>query len=306
MTHTNFSDVNHITTGFRSFVEAVLEWATEADDVLLVVVMGSQANPQKITDEWSDIDLAVIVQDMAAYDVQGHWIEQLTPYDFIHTDSAEVGAGLTWHIILESHQMIDLSLFSMEDIQGWMGESDAVKSQSQVFFNSDLLILVDKTDLFSRLVGEDGIGSLLKQDHKIPTKEDVEDVIHEFWYHTLRAIKHLNRDDLWRAFMSCNYKVKRPLLRMIEWQTKARHGWDTNTLYEGRQIAQWADDDVTSQFPAIFQGYDRAALANGLLASIDLFEHTTHEVLNTLEQPLEVSRYQAVSQYARQTLSKMR
>jgi aminoglycoside 6-adenylyltransferase len=303
MTHKNHVDISHITSGFRAFIETSLTWASEADDVLMAVVLGSQANPDHPTDEWSDIDLALIVQDMTPYDLKGQWIRRLTPFEFIYAESAEIGTGITWHVILKNHLMIDLSVFSIKDVQGWMRESDSVKSESEIFFKSELLILIDKIDLFTRLVGEDGMGDLLRQGNVIPSAEAIESVIHEFWYHTLRAIKHLNRDDLWRAFMSCNHEIKRPLLQMIEWQTKASKGWNVDTLYEGRMIAKWANDDVVSQFPVAFQGYDRAALARGLIASIDLFETLSQEVTDALDQPVDISRYQKVSQRSRQFLN---
>ena len=279
------SDHSHIRQEFRNFVETVRLWAIEDKNVLMAVILGSQAHPESVIDKWSDIDLAIIVQDQSPFDSMGNWIYDLTDFCFVYEESAEIGTSLTWHVILKDSRMIDLSVFSVSDINKWLSAEESVKLQSQSFFKSNLLVLIDKANFLNQLMMDDDIEKMLTVNNHPPRSEEIHNTINRFWYHTLRSLKHLYRNDLWRAFMSCNFEIKNCLLEVIEWTTKAQCGWDYDTRYEGRMIGTWAGQDIVSKIPDLYSDYDQKQLTQSLLDNIELFEQLCIELLEMLEYP---------------------
>lgn len=280
------SDFSHIRNEFKDFIQVVQKWVMADENVLLAVILGSQAHKDTHVDQWSDIDLAVVVHNQDLFDVKGDWIRKLTDYSFIYEESADIGNSMTWHVVLHNSLMIDLSVFSMPDIQEWMSASQSVKLQSQNFFKSNLLVIVDKVALLQKLMTDEEIEKMLTDDNHPPTQEEVHRSIHRFWYHVVRAVKHMCRCDTWRAYMSCNHELKTCLLEMIEWYTKAKYGWDYNTRYEGRMIAEWADADIIEQLSVVFSGYDEEDISKSLLATINLFQKLSISLLKQLDYPL--------------------
>ena len=303
MEYTLHHDRNHIHQDFVELTDIFCVWAQQNANVLTAVVLGSQAHREVAKDEWSDIDIAVIVRDATVYFEEGDWLSELANYAFSFVESAGIGDSISWHLVLNNGRVIDLSFFSLSDVHSWMGDSKMVKAESQGFFRSHLLVLVDKTDLMQQLMADEDMQNILC-DHKLPPSEEaLQIMIRDFWYHVLRSLKHVYRDDLWRAIMGCNVELKQSLLRLIEWNTKARHGWDYDTRYEGRMIAEWAEPEISQALTGTFATYDVYGLKTALQKTIALFEVLSKETAEMLGHDTDVNGIEAVSHLAKQRLA---
>ena len=180
MNYVIHSDESHIDNKFTIFLDNITNWAKEDHNVLLVVVLGSQAHESIIKDEWSDLDISIIVKDMSSFDKEGLWINSLTDYSFVVADSAGVGQSILWHIVLNSGQIIDLSIVSIDDVQNWQEESVAIKSESQGFFRSHLLILVDKKGIMQQLMNDSDMKQILADSLQAPSQNDIMQLSYEF------------------------------------------------------------------------------------------------------------------------------
>ena len=303
MDYTLHTDRTHIMQEFAELTDIFYHWAQEDANVLTAVVLGSQAHRDVATDEWSDIDIAVIVRDATVCCAEEEWLSEHPDYAFTFVESAGIGNSITRHLVLSTGRMIDLSFFSLADVHNWMGDSKTVKAESQGFFRSHLLVLIDKIGLMQQLMADEDMQSILR-DHKLPPSEEALQIaICHFWYHALRSLKHIYRADLWRAIMSCNVELKQALLQLIEWNAKARHGWDYDTRYEGRMINEWAEPEISRTLASTFATYDVDGIKTALQKTIALFEVLSEETAQMLGYDPSPEGIEAVSRFAKQRLA---
>ncbi|MBX6343115.1 MAG: aminoglycoside 6-adenylyltransferase, partial [Thermomicrobiaceae bacterium] len=76
--------------------------------------------------------------------------------------------------------------------------------------------------------------------------------------------------------------MKRLLLEMLEWHTRAARGWETDVWFGGRFIERWVDPRAVAALPDAFARYDQDDIARALLATADLFRWLAVETAERL------------------------
>lgn len=69
---------------------------------------------------------------------------------------------------------------------------------------------------------------------------------------------------------------------MIEWHAQAKHSWDYDTLYLGKHMKSWVDEDVWWALYHTFAHFDQGDSWNSLLATVDLFRRLAIETADRL------------------------
>jgi aminoglycoside 6-adenylyltransferase len=93
------------------------------------------------------------------------------------------------------------------------------------------------------------------------------------WFHAAAIMwaTHLARNDAWPAKLrDCD--SKKLLLKMLEWDHKARKGWDFDTWFHGAHLREWADPELADAVDACWSGLSRQDSAQALLNSLSLFD----------------------------------
>ena len=98
-------------------------------------------------------------------------------------------------------------------------------------------VLVDKDAATGHLRVE------TKRPRPAPKPEEFLECVHWFYAEALMAAKCIIRGELWMA-KSRDAELKSMLLRMIEWDHRARYGADYETWYLGTHWREWMDSDV--------------------------------------------------------------
>jgi aminoglycoside 6-adenylyltransferase len=104
-----------------------------------------------------------------------------------------------------------------------------------------------------------------------PTSTEFLECVHWFYAAVIMWAKYLGRDDLWAAKQR-DWDSKALLLTMIEWDHKARNGWDYDTWYLGSHLKKWVDADLLDPIAACWSGFSGRDSARALRASLDLFD----------------------------------
>jgi aminoglycoside 6-adenylyltransferase len=71
--------------------------------------------------------------------------------------------------------------------------------------------------------------------------------------------------------MSCDRYMKWQLLTMIEWNTLASRGWDTDVWFNGRYLEEWAKPETLKALRGTFAHYEYADIEKALFATTELF-----------------------------------
>ena len=110
-----------------------------------------------------------------------------------------------------------------------------------------------------------------------PTQDEFLALCHDFLYHGVWAAKKLRRGELWIAKSCADGYMKHQLLRMIEWHSRSKRGWNHDTWHGGRFLEEWADPRALDGLREAFAHYDEADVRRALLVTMDLFRSVGRE-----------------------------
>ena len=63
------NQLEHVSAPFQAVLQRLHNWIKDNSNVLLCVILGSQSTANSSRDEWSDIDLVLIVSDTTEFDI---------------------------------------------------------------------------------------------------------------------------------------------------------------------------------------------------------------------------------------------
>jgi aminoglycoside 6-adenylyltransferase len=61
---------------YEIITNSILEWAKQHENIRAVIMIGSRARTYEKADQWSDLDILVIVEDISEYIQTNSWINK--------------------------------------------------------------------------------------------------------------------------------------------------------------------------------------------------------------------------------------
>lgn len=242
-------------------VAAITHWARQDGNIRAVLLTGSVA-VDGAADALSDLDIELYATDPQALLQSSSWYHQ-----FGDVLVVEALPNPGWHptrLVYYSGAKIDFAIAGVD-------------SCTHSRHDRPVRILVDKDGLTADLEQLQSAGTP-------PPVEDVEQCIHWFYAAALMEAKLLVRRELWQAKFR-EWDLMRQLLRMVEWDHRSRYGWDYDTWYNGKRIAQWADADLRESAEGLWAPYETTAMTAALLRAVDLFAPLAESVGSAVELP---------------------
>jgi aminoglycoside 6-adenylyltransferase len=127
---------------------------------------------------------------------------------------------------------------------------------------------------FRVLIDKDGVGNAFQRSAQArahpPTSAEFLQCVHWFYAAAIMWAKYLARDDPWAAKLR-DWDSKKLLLTMLEWDHRARKGWDYDTWYLGVHLRAWVDADLLGPISACWSGFSPQESLRALQASLSLF-----------------------------------
>jgi aminoglycoside 6-adenylyltransferase len=224
-------------------------------------------------DQYSDLDLVMIVEDPGYYLTSQDWIREIGSSWVSFCENTSVGGSIERRVLFEDALDVDIVLFSEKEIGGAVERSDV-----QGILNRGYRVLVDKIGLTGKLPPVSVSGKMAAP----PSESEFLNLINDFWYHTVWSAKKLLRGELWAAKSCVDSYMKRMLLTMIEWHARAVKGWDYDTWHDGRFLDSWADPGVKQGLSNAFAHYNKSDVARALEATMNLFRTLAAETAGVM------------------------
>jgi len=256
--------VGRVAAAYDRLIGRFVTWAEAEPDVRAAFVVGSRARVDTPADEWSDLDLVIVMTDPNRLLRRSEWLRNLGTVWVTYLEPTAVGAGMERRVLFEGGLDVDfvptpLDLTTQIAEHGWPSDLVAVARRGIRF-------VLDKDGLASRLP------ALPEAPRAVaPSEDQYASTVDDFWYHTVWVAKKLRRGELWTAKMGCDGYLKGLNLRMAEWHAGADSDWTRDTWHEGRFLDQWADPRVTASLPDAFAHYDQHDVVRALGATMRLF-----------------------------------
>ncbi len=285
--------MNQIATAYEQLIEKLLGWAAYQDDILAVMVVGSRARVQRPADEWSDLDLILVVADPAQYLFGTDWLLNICNYWCTFAERTSTGEPIERRVLFEKGIDVDFILLAVEGIHERLR-----KAPVSDIIRRGALTLLDK-------------GSVLPQPiprahqtlcRRPPTQQEFEEIVQDFWYHAVWTAKKLRRGELWTALQCVDVYMKQLLLHMIEWHACTVHGWDCDMWYGGRFVELWADPRVKGALCYAFAHYAKEDICRALLATMDVFRWLAVETAERLSHTYPVAADERVTEWVQSCL----
>jgi aminoglycoside 6-adenylyltransferase len=247
------------------------------------MLVGSRARTDVPADEWSDVDLVLVVEEPARYLDDTGWLRELGTPIATFVEPTLMGQRER-RVLWEDGLDVDLPILPIPVAKAFLEEQ---VGPAGTVVRRGARVLLDRDGWLTEAVDQ------ARSTHPPQPALDqpaLDRLVNDFWYHALWTARKARRGELWVAVECCDGVLKQLLLEMLRWSARLRAGVDT--WHGGRFLESWLDPETRARLPATFAGYDAERLAPALLATAELFRQTTREVSEAagLRYPEEVDR----------------
>ena len=295
---------------YEQLITRFIIWAEQQPDVRAAFVVGSRARSICPADQWSDMDIVMISSDPGRYLLSDKWLWEIGEPQVTFLERTGSGDEIERRVLFTGGLDVDIPVTSVRQMrllnlflglhhrfpsllrliprarcQGIMAEISMLGD----IVNRGIRVLLDKDGLLQNLP----LTTTVYMPPSPPTGSDYLQNVNDFWYHAVWTAKKLRRGELWTAKSCCDRYMKNLLLGMLEWHTRAHHGWDFDTWHNGRFLEQWADPRAVKELETVFATYDEADVWRALVATMDLFRWVGQETAEKLNfaYPIPADEY---------------
>lgn len=245
---------------YRRAMEALTGWASGRDDVRALVLTGSAA--AGATHPLSDRDIEVFTTDAGALLRDESWWGGLG--EVLVVERLEDDDGNPSRLIYYEGGKFDFTLLPAGRLAGRV-------------YSRPFRVLLDKDEAALT-------ASLSEPIPALPSAEEFDESVNWAWAAALMQAKAIVRDEPWSAKVR-DRDLKAQLLRMIEWDHRARHGAGLDTRYLGTRMRQWMDTDIQQALEHCWAGFGDDDQRRALLATTELYRRLAERTAVALDLP---------------------
>jgi aminoglycoside 6-adenylyltransferase len=156
----------------EALLAAVVAWGQERSDLRAVLVVGSQARADTRADQWSDIDLVLMVDDPAPYLAGWEWLRTFGRPLLTFVEPTAVGPFAERRVLFETGLEVDFVV-----LPAAAARSMAQDPEGRAVLRRGFHVLVDKLDLEATL--RDSAAQPPALD--LPDQATFDQLTHDFW-----------------------------------------------------------------------------------------------------------------------------
>ena len=273
----------------KEIYDTILDFARRDENVRLVGLNGSRANPEAPRDDLQDFDIALVVRDMKPYisdrsfiDVFGERLILQTPEDMELYPPA-LGGWFSFLMLFKDFNRIDLMLVPLKDLNKYLSERLTV-------------ILLDK-DGAAAIPPPSAREYYLK---KISPRS-FDNLCNEFWWLSAYVVKGIRRKEQLYAIDHLNSmraETLKVLAQIAAWPHNYRISVGKNYKYLNKYLAPELFDRLLATFEAV----SLDAVARSLKALTALFSDAAREFSSLAGYDYPISYERNMTYYLEQNL----
>lgn len=193
------------TVGLGNISQRFLRWAGQDTGVRAVLLLGSRARGD--SDEWSDWDFTIVVDDKTTYSSEIRWLDNCGTVLMSHTERTEVGGLFERRVVFEDGTTASFCVVGTEWLESAVREQDTLE-----LLRKGVRILLDKDGT----VG--GVLSAVKPcSAQVCSETQFVNLVNRFWYEALSTAKWLRRGECEKGVIPFNGTMNTLCLRLKKW-----------------------------------------------------------------------------------------
>jgi aminoglycoside 6-adenylyltransferase len=239
-------------------------WAARRADVHAALLVGSRARRDHPADEYSDLDVVLIVDDPEILLGDDEWLQEFGAVSAQVVEPTAIGGMTERRVLFASGQDVDFSVVpvALATLLGDFVDLDEVRE----LFGRGVRVLFDQLGISEQLESipppEPGAGLLSEREYHALSSG--------FWYQLIVAAKKLRRGELWVALASCEGRLTATTVELARWWMRLRQP-ATDIWHSNRFVEEWLDPSVMSELAATRPAYGEAEIRSSLVRLAALF-----------------------------------
>ncbi|SET51137.1 aminoglycoside 6-adenylyltransferase [Salinibacillus kushneri] len=266
-------------------IERFVKYAQEEENIRAAIIVGSRARRVKPADKWSDLDLVIFSRNPEYLLFNQEWIHEIGKTYISFLENTAVGGGTERRVLFEGGLDVDFACLSTSIISEVEEQNEAIG-----VFSKGSKLLIDKDKLLESILE---VAISTRPSINLATKEEINNSIHDFWYHAVLTSKKLCRGEILVGKSICDSYMKNLLISIIKIQTKLKRGVEFDTWHGFRFFEEWADSNIIDSFKRLYAHYEEKDVWNALKNTMSIFRESAIDVCETLkiEYPDEANLY---------------
>lgn len=265
-------------------LDNVVRWAKVDENIRAVVVTGSLSRNDGSTDDYSDLDVEIIVRELSDDLLHGEWIHDIGKVWIKFPADEQSQFRLVW---FAGGKKADFQLKLLSDVRPQIQAGDLTDEHKRGY-----IVVLDKDNLYENLPPSPHI---FPQPDP-PTPAEVHAIINEFWFESIHVAQFIRRREFWVVKFR-DWTMKCDLLQVMEWHARHVNDASPNTWVIGKRIHQWADAETFASVQQLWAGWDAQDCWHSLLTQITLFHRLAQAVTAKLEYPYPIETYDEIIGY---------
>ena len=233
----------------QQVLQDILRCAIDDPNIRVVVLTGSMALGSEYVHQLSDLDVELYVADESALLGDDTWYTRFG--EVLVVEALPNPGRHPTRLVYYVDGKIDFMI-------------GPVTALATTRYDRPFQVRLDKDGIATQLAMRSPASSS-------PSDEAFAQCIHWFYAAAIMAAKRNVRDEPWQAKQR-DWDLKQQLMRMIEWDHKARYGWSNDTWSRGKRLKEWIDTDLLADLDACSALRRRRQCSSPLLRSVDLFD----------------------------------
>jgi len=258
-------------------LKQIISWAENNPDIRTVLLTSSLVNPYAPVDDFSDLDIELVFENMKDYETDRKWIDLFgEPISMLEEDETYFGGKHAMKMVLYAdHVKVDFKLYQKSEFEKEV-QGEVLPEDWDVGYK----VLIDKDHLIEHMKSPTYQSVMIKK----PTEQKFRHLMNDFWWDTTYVVKCLKREDLFYAqFMFGEIRTDY-LVPLIEWYIAGQHNWENITTNKhGRLFRKYLPVELWTRVKATFAASSIEENWRALYATADL----VHELGTVLTEKLK-------------------
>ena len=256
----------------------ILNMAKTNDNIRLVEMNGSRANPNIEPDQYQDFDIVFYVADYEAFLRDQSWMKDLgdvflsqTTLDQRDTDNPENGSFI-YMLQFRDGTRLDLSIVDVGKIK----DNFKQDSLSMILLDKDGYNLTDRHDESDYYV-------------KKITKEEYHYCRNEFFWVVPYVAKGIARGHLFYALKHLDI-IRKELENVIDWWIGHKHNYQVSVGKGKSRYEKLLPKDLFIKYEKTYASVNEAQIQEALYSALILFDQLAKELAETYDFPYEYGK----------------
>jgi aminoglycoside 6-adenylyltransferase len=261
--------------GLAELAALVEAWARADERILAMAAFGSMARTDRQADDWSDLDVLLVVDDSAPWHADLRWIDAIAPTwtRFVHP--SPIPGAPVHQVLFDGGYDADLVVVDPSTIRAILDDPAAATA----VFGHGVRVVFDGPGVLA------GLADIVPQvEVGPPTAADFALVVGQLRFQLVWATKRLRRGELWRTVDDLDGYLAHRLLILLEWAAIGEGR--TGVFPDGRRLEQWASAQEIDAIRRSRAAYDPDEAARAILGTHDVAEALAARVAAAYDIPL--------------------